>query len=190
MKCIKCREKNITNANYCTKCGYKFSDEEKKKKNIFTVILDFLKFVYNVVTLKIFTDSNIVQVAYVVGVFCLGIYMLFSMGIHLKVLDSSQYEVLYNKDSNVYYVLLDDNVDASVLVNMYVPNKISTFNVSYYKENGSLIENNKLEKDNKVTLAVNQNTNNYYVISDSDDNNEYIKVFIYYKNMVSGGENE
>ena len=31
MKCIKCRKKNVSQANYCINCGYKFTEKEKTK---------------------------------------------------------------------------------------------------------------------------------------------------------------
>lgn len=30
MQCIKCREKNINQANYCKNCGYHFSEAKQK----------------------------------------------------------------------------------------------------------------------------------------------------------------
>ena len=40
MKCIKCKKKNVSQANYCINCGYKFTekDKEKSKKTLPAII--------------------------------------------------------------------------------------------------------------------------------------------------------
>ena len=40
MKCIKCKKNNVSQANYCIKCGYKFTtkDKERSKKSFPAII--------------------------------------------------------------------------------------------------------------------------------------------------------
>ena len=169
MKCHECGKHNMKKANYCKKCGYKFTEEEKKHKNnsIVVTILTWVKRFYEAITLKIFTDSKIVQALYVLGVFAIGIYMVLTMGNSLRILESDIYDVKYNQKTEEYYIFLDqDQNESKVDVQLYVPNRVEKLHLAYYHEDGSMIEEETYKKEDKITLSVNKTENNYYMLSD------------------------
>lgn len=186
MKCESCKSKNVLKANYCQKCGKKFTEEEKEaayNKTIFGKI-DSIKKIFDVATLNAITGHIIFKIVSLLIVLGIGIYFLLSMGINTKILDSSYYEVFYNKESDEYYLLVDDNKD-SVELNIYRPNRAKEINVYTYDLNDK--EKNKvvLSKDDKITLNTYQD--DYHIIESKYSNNkqENIKLSLYHKNDIS-----
>ena len=109
-----------------------------------------------------------------------GIYFLLTMGWNTKILNSDDYSIFYNKTSNEYYLVVDDNVDL-VDVSLYRPNRLKKMLIYHYD-----LDNNKLgEKEIKSNDMVELTTysDDYYIIESkySNKKTEKIKVFAYHK---------
>lgn len=181
MKCKKCKKKNRSDANYCIKCGKKFTKEEKDQAEKL-YLPTILKKIYDILTLSFITDNLIVRGFYILFILGLGIYMLFSMGSHLRILNNENYEVNYNKNKNTYYIFIDKEKNLNTInAMMYVPNKIDKINLNYYDSKGKLIKKKKNIKKNYINLIINKKENNYYKIT--GNNKEEIKVYVYYSEV-------
>lgn len=189
MKCSKCHKKNIREANYCKYCGKAFTDTEKERAAHsggmrFVNVFQKLKKLDEIRTLSIIKDNVIVKIVVLVIVLGIGIYNIITMGGDLKVLDNKIYDVKYNDKTSEYYVLLDkDNRDniIEVSLDLFIPNHIKKLNFAYYDEAGELINENQYDKDDKLMVSANRLKDNYYIVSDADDKNENIKVYVYYE---------
>lgn len=58
-------------------------------------------------------------------------YFLFTVGINTKILNSKDYQIFYNKESNEYYLLVNDNKD-SIELNLYRPNRTKNMTIYTY----------------------------------------------------------
>lgn len=186
IKCSECSKENISKANYCKYCGKLISEKEKENasKSIAVVWLERLKKVINIITLDFVKGNKVLKIAYVVIVFLVGIYMLCTMGSSLKVVDNEFYDVKYNKSSQEYYLFLEDEESRKVDLQLYVPNKINDLNIGYYDDEGLLLFDEHYSKDDAITLLANKDLDNYYVISDSNNKNNKIKIFVYSKDVM------
>ena len=197
MKCESCKKKNMRKANYCKKCGRKFTEEEKEnaKKVGIDVILDAYTTVKDFITLEMFTNIKIVKVFFVLLVLAVGIYMVCTRGWNLRVVQGEDYIVKYNQEKDTYYVLFDyqfqeepplEEVDVSV----YVPNRIETLDLEYYDESNNLLETEEHAKEDRYTLTVNLKENNYYILSNHDKKEEKVKIYVYYVDYGEKNEKE
>lgn len=186
MRCTKCHKRNMDKANYCKKCGYAFTEEEKKYANKHNTVnkLEKVKNIYEKVTFKFITESIYFQIFTVLVVLALGIYMVLTKGTKISVIESDQYHVIYNSQANEYYVLLDNDALSRVTLNLFLPNRIKGLNVKYYDENDQLITEEEYETKDEIITNVNSETNDYYVISDISDAKEKIKLLVYYSDDV------
>ena len=186
MKCVACKKRNMRKSNYCKKCGRKFTQEEKEnaKKEGFDIVLEKIKAVIDFFTLDFIFGNPIFKVLSVLVVLGIGIYMLVTMGWNLRVVESDVYDVKYNQNIDTYYVLLntkeEEEIKSEVDIELYVPNRIFTLDLKYYDENGNLLEEEEHQKDDRYTLAVNTETNNYYIISDHQNEKDQVKIYVYY----------
>ncbi len=195
MKCESCKKKNMRKANYCKKCGRKFTEEEKAnaKKSGIDVILEAYTTVKDFITLDIFFDSKLVKAFFVLLVLGIGIYMVCTMGWNLRVLQGEDYIVKYNQEIDTYYVLIDNELQEKppkeeVDVSVYVPNRVETLDLEYYDESNNLLETEEHAKEDRYTLTVNLKENNYYILSNHDKKEEKVKIYVYYVDY--GEENE
>lgn len=180
MKCSKCAEENIIKANYCQKCGNKFSDKEKEKAYNKTVYgkYDLFKKWYSRLSLEAFTSHIIFKIASLVIILAVGIYTLLTIGINTKILNSDDYEIFYNEKEAVYYLLVDDKLD-EVNVYLYKPNRLSNLNIVHYDNDDNVLDEVNYE-DNKEIILKTYN-DDYYVLESKYSNNkmENLKVIVY-----------
>ena len=185
MKCGKCHQKNIKKANYCQKCGYPFSQEEKEQAAQ-TGLLPWLKRIklfHEIRTLEIIKDNPIVKIVSVLLVFIVGLLLTFMRGNQLKILENKTYQVKYYEKNKEYYLFLNSkekNIE-KITAELYVPNRIEKFSVKYYDEKGILLSEKISSRQEKIELKVNTTENNYYVISDRKDKKDQIKVYVFHK---------
>ena len=181
MKCQKCKEKNISIANYCKKCGKPFTKEEREyaKKHGLKAVLDTIKRIYEKAT---FQESIFFQVGSVLLVLAVGLYLLFTMGRNFRLLSSEAYEVNYNEEENTYYVLVDKNEEITKIpLNVYVPNSFDGVVLMHYGEQDNLLEKEEHGRKDEILVSPNVEENTYYILSNLANEEENIKVYVFYK---------
>lgn len=174
MKCIKCGENNIIKANFCKKCGYEFSDIEKKKARRKTLVgkLELIEKGYGLCKLKPITDNIIFKIVSLIILIVLGISFTIKNGNDIQILKSDMYKVEYNTVSEEYYLLSNSD---SVSLNLYVPNDIDEIGVKHMDKDGDIISNDKYKIGDNIILESNFR-NDYYKIYGKESE---IKLFIY-----------
>ena len=182
MKCINCKKKNVSQASYCIRCGYEFTDKDKENnKNSLAATVYRTKEVWDTITLSKIKDKwwyRILSFMFVVG---LGVIMFIQNGTHLKILKSDNYEISKLKNTDNYYL---KSPNKETKLNIYLPHEAANIYVDYYDESGNVISKNTYTDINDITILVNNN-NNYYTIY-IDDNN---KVTLY-PNIIGGEYDE
>lgn len=186
MKCPQCRKKNLNKANYCQKCGYKFTDKDKEqiKENFFVAVLKRLDWIYDFFTGDWIKNNIFFRIFSVLIVLVIGLYMVYTMGWKLSLLNNEAYKVKYNEQLDTYYILIANNlkdenvkeIDAA----FYIPNRINTLDLTYYDENNNIISQKEYEKKDRYSLNVNAKENNYYILANHNDPKEKLKIYVYY----------
>ena len=167
MKCIKCKRKNVSQANYCINCGYKFTEKDKaKNKKTFPAIIFKIKEIWDIITLSKLKDKWWYRIGSFILVIGLGVFMFIQNGINLKILKSDDYEISRIKNTNNYYLSSKNN---ETKLNIYLPHEVSNIYVDYYDAQGNEISKNKYNNINDITIIV-DNNNNYYSIYIDDKN--------------------
>lgn len=105
--------------------------------------------------------------------------MVIVNGWNLKVLQSEKYDVHYNEKVDTYYILLKNKEEKEVEAEFYVPNHIVSLDLTYYDENGNVIDTKENEQKDKYSLIVNSVSNNYYILKNHNDSKEKIKIYVY-----------
>ena len=182
MKCIKCRKNNVSQANYCIKCGYQFNDKDKEKsKKSFPAIVFKIKDMWDTVTLSKIKDKWWYRVGSFILVIGIGVLLFMQNGNHLKILKSNDYEISVLKNTNEYF--LNSKSDETKL-NLYLPHAVENIYVDYYSYLGEEISKNKYDNINDIIILVDNNKNYYKIYI--DDKNE----IILYPNRLGGEDNE
>lgn len=173
MKCIKCKEKNISSANYCQKCGNKFSEEEKKQAHKKTLVgkLELAEKAYKVCTLKVITDHIIFKISSIIILIIGGLFLVFNNGNKVKILDDSQYVLEYNTKLDEYYIKTTND---KISLKLYVPNKASDLTIMHMA-NENKLEEKTIEKNEEIILNVN-NEDEYYLLKSNVND---LKIIIY-----------
>lgn len=177
MKCIKCKYKNPYQANYCYKCGNKFTEEERKKASNegITGLLKTGRKLYDALTLSTITSNIYFRIISVLIVLGIGIYGIIIHGYKLKIEESDSYTYQYNKKLDEYYLYTKDN---ETKVNLYSLGNNDKMTVEYYGEDDRLISRcDYLPED--IILNANSFSDNYYVLKTNNDN---IKIYVYKDN--------
>ena len=106
-----------------------------------------------------------------------------TMGVNTKILNSSEYEIFYNKNSDEYYLLVDDSKQ-SVNVSMYIPNRAKEMIIYHYDINDNLIDETKIKKDQ--TIELDKFKDDYYIIESkySNKKKDNIKLSAYHKSDI------
>ena len=164
MKCGKCKNKNITKANYCKKCGYKFSEEEQKeaKGKTFVGKLEKLELAYNVCTLKVITEHKLYKIGSFLIVLGIGIYYLLAYGLNVRFLNSKNYEISYNEKLMEYYIITNKN---KVSLDLYIPNRTKKLIVKHFDVEGKIIEKESYKPMQEIVLETKEKE--YYVLESS-----------------------
>ena len=182
MKCQKCNHHNVSQANFCFKCGNPFTKEEKENAINKSIVTKYnnLKEWYDKLTLSKITSHVVFKIVTVLIVLFVGIYSIYKDGIRFKVIEGDGYTYKYNNKLNEYYLYLDQEESN---LNLYLPHHVDNFKVSYFDNNDKEIESNTYNSIDEIVIKI-DNVSNYYKIS-YDDSNEYIKIF-----ALRGASNE
>lgn len=173
MKCSKCGKRNVIQANYCIKCGNRFSKEDKlNAKSLFKVIVNIKKWYANTPIKKI-TDSTIYKIGTIVIILLIGIFTMLLNGNYLKLLESNNYSYSYDEKINAYHLYLNEDESN---INLYLPHKIDKFYVQSYDNDNNLISENIYDDVNDIKIVLDCN---YYVISYSKHKTKRNTIKIY-----------
>ena len=186
MKCHKCKDENILKANFCQKCGEKFTEKEKEEaysKTIFGKI-DSIKKIKDIATLDAITGNIIFKIVSLLVVLGIGLYFLFTMGINTKILISKDYQIFFNKESNEYYLLVDDSKN-SIELNLYRPNRTKEMTIYTYDLDDKEKDKTIVSKDDKIILNTYQD--DYHIIESkySNKKQDNLKIFVYHKSDIN-----
>ena len=162
MKCIKCRTKNITKANYCKSCVYKFSKAEQKAARKKTIIgkIEWLEKAYSTCTLKVITGHIIFKICSLLIILGIGISFWIKNGLDLKLLDSENYEIQYNVNEKEYYLMTNND---KVLLNLYIPNRTEEIVISHYDEKNIKIDEKTYKPTEEIILETKEKE--YYILN-------------------------
>ena len=185
MKCHKCKFDNIVKASYCHNCGEKITENERQKAYNKTIYgkIEKIENIKNIATLDVITGNIIFKALSLIVVLGIGIYFLLTMGWNTKILNSNDYKLFYNKNSDEYYVIVDDNID-SVDLSIYRPNRLKIMTIYHYDTDNNELDSKEIKKDDKIELTT--YSNDYYVIESkySNKKEDKLKVFDYYKSNI------
>jgi len=162
MKCIKCKTVNINKANYCKNCAYHFSEADQKAARSKTLIgkIEKLEKLKSICDLSIITGHILFKIGSILLVLVIGIYFWITNGIDLKILNSDNYEIMYNTVDKEYYLMTDSN---KIPLDLYVPNRTKDIVITHYDENNNVIESKKYDKDEDIILETKQKE--YYILT-------------------------
>ena len=181
MKCKKCNKKNVSQANFCIKCGNKFTKSEQElaqKKGIINKLISIKEW-YNNLLINRITSSKTYQIGSIVLVLALGIYYINVNGNSLKIMASDNYKVEYNTTNGYYYLYLKEDISN---INLYSPKKVDNFYLNYYDSDNTLISTNNFNNINDIKVEIDtDNIYNYYTISTSnkEKDNNTVKLYVY-----------
>lgn len=159
MKCSKCKYDNRIKANYCYKCGHKYTDEEKKAAFDETNIGQLENIENKISNLDIRNHKwyKILSIIITLGI---GLFYLIAYGFRFKILESSNYNIQYNKKIDEYYVITEKD---EVAINLYAPGDDEQVKITLYNNDNKEISSNKVSKNKEITLTDN-GPEDYYIL--------------------------
>lgn len=178
MKCSKCKCENIISANYCRKCGEKFSDEEKKiaRRKTWVGKLELLEEARAWCTLEKITGHIVFKIVSLLAVILFGVYLWTSNSNHVKILESKHYKVQYNTKEKEYYLLVDED---KTNLSLYVPNTVSNLVVSEFDEDNVEVDSTKYVNGEEVVLTINNSDEYYLLVAKNGEKDEKMKIHVY-----------
>ncbi len=188
MKCIKCLTKNINQANYCKKCGYEFSDEERKVAEKWTLVWVLKKCEkgISVVTgnfkfLSFITDTRAFKILSLAIVLGIGILLYVQNGTNVRIEESREYNVQYNKGAEEYYIFVKEK---EVPLNFYMPNDVDKISLKQYDKNDEVVEEEEFSRNDDIVIEA--TSDDYYVLSVTQGEKETnFKMLVYLDGSVS-----
>ena len=179
MKCPKCNFKNHYLASYCNNCGYKYNDKEKEKSEnrSFIGLLKGIDKLMSILDLSIINDKWYYKLVTLLGVLFIGFITFTNYGNHLKLVNSNEYKIEYNTNSNEYYLLSNNK---EINLSLFIPNKVKKININYYDNNDNLINSNTYDSNSEIKLISSSN-NDYYILEGiyNENNLDRLKLYIY-----------
>lgn len=160
MVCTVCGNRdNRLKANYCKKCGKAFSDAERKEAYEETIYGKIDKFLDTKgwLTFSKITGNIFVRI---IVLLILGFLLLLNIqanGSKLSIRNSNEYSLAYNKETDEYYVLTDQE---SIQLSVYLPKKTDSCVIRSY-ENGVLLDTLQVTENQPVTV---QSTEDGYFV--------------------------
>lgn len=187
MKCIKCLTKNINQANYCKKCGYKFSDKEREAASRWTLVwcikkAEKIKEICsgNFNAFGFITDTIAYKVISLLVVLAIGIYFAVANGLDVKIKESDNYKLQFNKEANEYYILVKE---MTTLLDVYLPNDVENLTLTNYDYKDNVIIENVYNPNDEIVLKA--DSRDYYVLKAKQGKKESeFKMLVY----LNGGE--
>lgn len=185
MKCSNCNYKNRVKATYCMECGYKFSKKEQESAYNKTLIGKYKQYKkwYNRFSLKLIFDSIPFKIVSILLILTIGLYYMYTNGINIKILNSDNYELVFNDRLQEYYLITNDEL-SEIPINLYIPNRTKEITINHYD-----LEDNRIDKfkyDKKNDLILETFNNDYYSINVeySNGSSEILKLYIFNESNI------
>ncbi len=161
MKCKNCKTENILKADYCKSCGYKFSEKEKKKAYNRTVfgIIDNVLNLKSYITFDFITGNRWFKVISLVGLILYSLLVLKVNDSKLRILDSGDYDIEYNKTTKEYYLVTEET---NIGLELYVPEKNKEINLITVDKNDKQLNSTVYKTDQQVTVSY--TSDSHYII--------------------------
>ncbi len=163
MKCCKCKYDNRIKANYCYKCGYKFTEEEKNAAFNETSVGQLENIEDKISNLDI-RNHKWYKVLSVIVTLGIGLFYLFTYGFRFKILESPNYKIQYNKKVDEYYIITEES---EVGIDLYAPGNDGKVKITLYNDDKEVLSSNTVSKDKKVILTDN-GPKDYYILENKD----------------------
>ena len=156
MKCKNCNAKNLYKAHYCQKCGYAFTEENRKEAYSQTIFgfFDKIEEMYKKIKLDHITGSMYFKVLSILFVLAIGVFNVLSNGNTFKVLDSEQYDVQYNTKTEEYYLISEEDM---IQVSLYLPKETKMICVMEFDDSGNEIQQFQYTIEDAIVLRNNGN---------------------------------
>ena len=172
MKCKNCKTENIMKADFCKACGHQFTEKEKKKaynKTAFGVIDNILK-IKSYISLDFITGNKFFKLLSLLVLVLYSFMVLKINGNQMRILDSKDYEIEYNKTTKEYYLLTDEN---EIGLELYIPPKMDVIKLIVTDENNAVINEKEYGTDENVILSY-TGSNHYIIQSDKQQMEIYV----------------
>lgn len=179
IKCTSCSTQNIEEAEFCRKCGKKFTkqEKEKKQKGLIVSILTFIDNVMDKITLDFIKESKIFRILILIVIIGFGIFNTARNGLNMKIQKSENYKVQYNNEQKEYYLI---SPAEQISLNLYVPSRSKKTTLKLYDENNEIINEVNIEKEKPVVVEDTEKENYYVLEAEYGNNNmDRIKFFVY-----------
>ena len=153
MQCIKCKKKNVTQANYCIKCGYEFTKKEKdkaKKKDFWPRVyrikekIDFL-------TLGTLKDKWYIRLLLLILAVGGGIYLYLENGSEMKILKGEDYKIERKKNTNEYQLYSKKEI---VGLNIYFPTTPKKVKVKCFDNNKKQLSSTDYKDGDNIVVSL------------------------------------
>lgn len=186
MKCKKCNSENRAAASYCQNCGSKFTKYEQDKaksktvEGIFVRALEAVDKLKSILDLSIITDTIWFKILSVFVVLGIGVYFCFQNGNHIRLLESTSYQINYNKNLEEYYLLVDQN---ETKLNLYIPYRNQDIVIKHMLDESQL--DSKVYQDGSDIILTSNQEKDYYLIIGKNlrRKQEVLKVYIYKREL-------
>lgn len=161
MKCKNCKTENILKADFCKGCGHQFTEKEKQKAYNRTLfgIIDKISSIKSYITFDFITGNRWFKVISLVGLILYGLLVLKINDTQLRILDSRDYDIEYNRTTKEYYLVTDEN---QIGLKLYIPEKAEKINLITVDKNDKQLDNTEYHTDEQVTVSY--DSNRHYII--------------------------
>ena len=152
MKCKNCKTENIMKADYCKACGHQFTEKEKKKSYNRTVfgLVDNILNLKSYITFDFITGNRWFKVISLVGLILYSLLVLKVNDSKLRILDSGDYDIEYNKTTKEYYLVTEET---NIGLELYVPEKSKEINLITVDKNDKQLNSTVYKNDQQVTVS-------------------------------------
>lgn len=135
MICPACGKDNLIKADYCASCGHAFTEQEKAEAYSRTIYgkLDRFEEARSWLTLKKITGNLVFRIAVLACIALAGILSHTNQGTEMKLLESEEYVIDWNKERNEYYLYSDLD---EVHLKLYLPGQPEAVGVTELDEEG------------------------------------------------------
>ncbi|MDO4978881.1 MAG: hypothetical protein Q4E47_01850 [Candidatus Saccharibacteria bacterium] len=170
LKCAKCEFENRVTANYCYKCGKKFTKKEKEEayEGTLTGKIDTADTFLNKLDIR---NHILFKIATVLVILASGFWYAIAYGLKFRILESNIYSIQYYEPAQEYYLLTDED---AIDVGLYIPGREQSVKVALVNQNNELISEKEISSEDSVRLNSNIE-GHYYILTHGD---EQLKVIV------------